>query len=186
MSLSQKSATFAGHAQSGASPCRKSLQLLRDMHRAAQVPVAKVCSFCGTCGEPKRQPACKPGSVPATNCGRWPFLWDDRCRPPRATNPGDGSGADLDASPRPYRPYSVLLPVGLAMPPTLPPARCALTAPFHPYRPDVAARRRSALCGAFPGVAPAGRYPAPFLRGARTFLRPARGQRPSGRLALAG
>lgn len=26
------------------------------------------------------------------------------------------------------------------------------------------------LCGAFPGVAPAGRYPAPCFRGARTFL----------------
>ena len=31
-------------------------------------------------------------------------------------------------------------------------------------------RRRSLLCGAFPGVAPAGRYPAPCLHGARTFL----------------
>jgi hypothetical protein len=31
-------------------------------------------------------------------------------------------------------------------------------------------RRRSALCGTFPGVAPAGRYPAPCFRGARTFL----------------
>ena len=30
---------------------------------------------------------------------------------------------------------------------------------------------RSALCGTFPGVAPAGRYPAPCSRGARTFLR---------------
>ena len=30
---------------------------------------------------------------------------------------------------------------------------------------------RSALCGTFPGVAPAGRYPAPCFRGARTFLR---------------
>jgi hypothetical protein len=30
------------------------------------------------------------------------------------------------------RPYSVLLPVGLAMPLMLPRARCALTAPFHP------------------------------------------------------
>ncbi len=29
---------------------------------------------------------------------------------------------------------------------------------------------RSLLCGAFPGVAPAGRYPAPLLRGVRTFL----------------
>ena len=30
--------------------------------------------------------------------------------------------------------------------------------------------RRFDLCGAFPGVAPAGRYPAPCFRGARTFL----------------
>ncbi len=30
--------------------------------------------------------------------------------------------------------------------------------------------RRSVLCGAFPGVTPAGRYPAPCLSGARTFL----------------
>jgi len=32
------------------------------------------------------------------------------------------------------RPYLVLLPVGLAMPPLLPEARCALTAPFQPCR----------------------------------------------------
>src|SRR6476469_8411537 len=31
------------------------------------------------------------------------------------------------------RPYSVLLPVGFAMPAPLPDPRCALTAPFHPY-----------------------------------------------------
>jgi diadenosine tetraphosphatase ApaH/serine/threonine PP2A family protein phosphatase len=30
--------------------------------------------------------------------------------------------------------------------------------------------RRFTFCGAFPGVAPAGHYPAPCLRGARTFL----------------
>lgn len=29
---------------------------------------------------------------------------------------------------------------------------------------------KSVLCGAFPGVAPAGRYPAPLLHGVRTFL----------------
>jgi hypothetical protein len=34
------------------------------------------------------------------------------------------------------RPYSVLLPVGFTVPPTLPPTRCALTAPFHPYRSE--------------------------------------------------
>ena len=32
---------------------------------------------------------------------------------------------------------------------------------------------RFAFCGTFPGVAPAGRYPAPCFRGARTFLPPA-------------
>ena len=30
--------------------------------------------------------------------------------------------------------------------------------------------RRFAFCGTFPGVAPAGCYPAPCFRGARTFL----------------
>jgi hypothetical protein len=30
------------------------------------------------------------------------------------------------------RPYSILLPVGFAKPLTLPPARCALAAPFRP------------------------------------------------------
>jgi len=29
---------------------------------------------------------------------------------------------------------------------------------------------RSVFCGTVPGLAPAGRYPAPFVRGARTFL----------------
>jgi len=39
------------------------------------------------------------------------------------------------------RSYSVLLPVGFAVPPALPPARCALTAPFHPCRGGYATRR---------------------------------------------
>ena len=67
------------------------------------------------------------------------------------------------------RPYLVLLPVGFAVPPPLP-ARGALL-PHHftlaaPGEPG----RRSVFCGTFPGVAPAGRYPAPCFRGARTFL----------------
>jgi len=40
------------------------------------------------------------------------------------------------------RPYLVLLPVGLAMPPSLPKVRCALTAPFQPC-PD---RNPTAVC----------------------------------------
>src|SRR5271165_2997377 len=87
------------------------------------------------------------------------------------------------------RSYSVLLPAGLAVPLALPPARCALAAPFHPClhaEPRGLTIRRFAFCGAFPGVAPAGRYPAPHPFGARTFLRPfdtLRTRRPSGRLA---
>src|SRR6185312_4534479 len=51
--------------------------------------------------------------------------------------------------------YSVLLPVGFAVPPPLPEARCALTAPFHPYRGQHTTRpRRSVLCGTVPEVSP--------------------------------
>ena len=65
------------------------------------------------------------------------------------------------------RPYSILLPVGFAMPSLLPVTRCALTAPFRPYRIEI---WRCVFCGTFPKIASAGRYPAPFLAGARTFL----------------
>jgi len=34
--------------------------------------------------------------------------------------------------------YLVLLQVGFTLPPMLPSARCALTAPFHPYQPKLA------------------------------------------------
>ena len=50
-----------------------------------------------------------------------------------------------------------------------------------PRRRDL--RGRFVFCGTFPGVAPAGRYPAPYSRGARTFLCRLTRQRPSGRLA---
>ena len=47
----------------------------------------------------------------------------------------------------------------------LPPARCALTAPFHPYSPSGASdgalrRQRYVFCATFLRVAPTGRYPA--------------------------
>src|SRR6516225_4202775 len=105
------------------------------------------------------------------------------CDPPERRR-GDPPGSpDFRAT---CRSYSVLLPVGFSLPPPLPAARCALTAPFHPCRlpgmPETG--RRCTFCGTFPGVAPAGRYPAPHLRGARTFLSPhTGGERPSDRLA---
>ena len=85
------------------------------------------------------------------------------------------------------RPYSILLPVGFAVPLLLPATRCALTAPF---RPGLAETRWFVFCGTFPQVTLAGDYPAPFLAGARTFLpqtvtRLAAVARPSGRIALA-
>jgi len=80
------------------------------------------------------QTACKPGSVPVTR--GWPFIWDVRCRTPHATDPGDGAETRLPALRPACRPYLVLLPVGFAVPSLLPGTRCALTAPFHPYRPS--------------------------------------------------
>src|SRR5437867_12928362 len=56
------------------------------------------------------------------------------------------------------------------MPSPLPDTRCALTAPFHPCYPSLPGGERFVLCGTVPGVAPAGRYPAPYVDGARTFL----------------
>ena len=54
----------------------------------------------------------------------------------------------------PRRSYSVLLPVGFAVPPALPQTRCALTAPFHPYLPEVrTCGGRFVLCGTVPEAA---------------------------------
>jgi hypothetical protein len=57
------------------------------------------------------------------------------------------------------------------------PHRFTLTAAPPPYPPPLAGEgkgwgrpRRSVLCGTIPRVAPAGRYPAPHVHGARTFL----------------
>ena len=90
--------------------------------------------------------------------GRRPFIWAARHRTARAAYP-ETSPTEVgcgDRHPRP--PYSALLRTGFTVPSPFPERRCALTAPFHPYpRPT---RGRSALCGTFPRVAAAGRYPA--------------------------
>jgi hypothetical protein len=56
-------------------------------------------------------------------------------------------------------PYLVLLRVGFTMPRLLPRARCALTAPFHPYQRRTL--RRYIFCGTFRRLAPPRRYLAP-------------------------
>jgi len=98
------------------------------------------------------QPAYKPGSVrPAgltANVTAIPLL---RRLPGASSNlPERLARTDLGLSPQ-RRSYSVLLPVGFAVPfPSLE-TRCALTAPFHPYRGQNATQpRRSVLCGTVP------------------------------------
>ena len=83
-----------------------------------------------------------------------------------------------------HRSYSVLLPAGLAVPPTLPPARCALTAPFHPYPASLAAP------GGLLSVALSLGLPPPDVIRRRFRMEPglssARRRRPSSRLAARG
>ena len=126
----------------------------------------------------EHQPACKPGSVGHRPLAR--TIRDGhssgttfaRCleQPTRTASLTSPCGVIAFANCPPCRPYSVLLPVWFAMPVPLPDPRCALTAPFHPYCPALAGGERFVLCGTVPGVAPAGRYPAPYVDGARTFL----------------
>ena len=59
---------------------------------------------------------------------RQPFLWAGHYYPALATYP------EVEQSGPLLLPYLVLLRVGLALPAELLPPRCALTAPFHPYR----------------------------------------------------
>ena len=66
----------------------------------------------------------------ATDSPRW------RAGPARARSIGP---------PARLPPYLVLLRVGFTMPPPLPPERCALTAPFHPY--PAPKRGRYVFCG---------------------------------------
>jgi len=97
---------------------------------------------------------CKPNSVVCGHSSRRRVAADAHQRPTRRfRRPADGSplqgwvSADRSEPPErvgPMRsgslapgsrfpPYLVLLRVGFTLPPALPPERCALTAPFHPY-----------------------------------------------------
>jgi hypothetical protein len=94
-----------------------------------------------------------------------------------ARQPGDFRGA--------RRSYLVLLPVGFSLPPPLPAARCALTAPFHPCRPPELSER----AGGVLSVALSLGSPPPGVTRHRTSVEPGlsslqqRGERPSDRLA---
>jgi hypothetical protein len=77
-----------------------------------------------------------------------------------SNQPGRRCGNAFRRRRRPLcRPYSVLLPAGFTLPRLLPGARCALTAPFHPY--FLLGLPRSALLEAFLGAYRALRYLRP-------------------------
>jgi len=138
----------------------------------------KVNRFIWQC-EIKRQTVCKPGSVRRTIShmwmvsGGWSFLWDARCRTPHATHPDDSAEVRLGVAARAV-PIRFCSRWGLPCRPCRQGRGALLPHPFTlteiQQSQGFARRRRSALCGTFPGVAPAGRYPAPYFRGARTFL----------------
>jgi hypothetical protein len=98
------------------------------------------------------QPACKPGSVrPAAQTANVTAIPLVRRLPGASSNlPERLARTDLKLAPQRHS-YSVLLPVGFAVPfPSLE-TRCALTAPFHPYRDQNTTQpRRSVLCGTVP------------------------------------
>ena len=150
--------------------------------------------FIRCCFRLKCQTVCKPGSVPPRVCGgdghsSGTFVAERLARPTRA--------AARQA--RPAAPQIVTrgrrlpLLLGLAPGGVCPAAAVAggavrsyrTISPLPPMPSHEASHGRRGLavcfCGTFPGVAPAGRYPAPCLRGARTFLPPA--DRKAGRRA---
>ena len=149
------------------------------------------------------QPACKPGSV-----GHHPLA--------RTIRDGHSSGTTFARClEQPTRTAGLTLPCGvIASQRTLRVAvpirscsRCGLpcrlrcrsrgallphlftlaSLPYPSPEGEEGWRKRFILCGTFPGVAPAGCYPAPYVDGARTFLSRSLStlrERPSGRLTL--
>src|SRR5215472_9746720 len=139
----------------------------------------------GSARQPVSRVLCRP---PHYGCGRrWPFLWGARRRVPRATDPSGGaevrpaSGIAPDAC----RSYLVLLPVRFSLPPPLPAARCALTAPFHPCRPPgLPGGEAVYFLWHFPWGRPRQALPGTVPPWSPDFPLPACGEeRPSGRLA---
>ncbi len=124
------------------------------------------------CGQKvKCQPACKPGSVH----GGFPPLDDHSSGTPvagRFTRPTRMTGPETALKP----PRGALASSLFGLAPggvCLGRRRCRKRGALLPHLFNLApGRTRFAVCfcGTVPGVAPAGRYPAPYFHGARTFL----------------
>ncbi len=135
--------------------------------------------------------ACKPGSVLAFGfpLGPWTTIPLEPALPQASRGqPGERGGNTPVASPK----RATALPIRPCSRWGLPCRRhCWKRGGLLPHRFTLAGRapnsrlkldRRSVLCGTFPELALAGHWPAPYFRGARTFLQPrdhSRVQRPS-------
>jgi hypothetical protein len=120
--------------------------------------------------------------VLSLSCDRgWPFIWDACRQAPRATDP-DG-GAEARVAVKPAVPTWSCSRRGLPCRFRCRKRGALLPHPFTLADAFLRRDRRFAFCGTFPRVAPAGSYPAPCFRGARTFLSPSfLKERPSDRL----
>jgi hypothetical protein len=94
--------------------------------------------------------------------------------------PGRRRGNTPGPLARACRPYLVLLPVGFTLPPPLPATRCALTAPFHPYRGPAEAPFRGGLLS----VALSLGSPPPDVIRHRTSMEPGLSSPPCGGAAI--
>ncbi len=102
----------------------------------------------------RKESADKPGSVEGSHSSRTRVTARLK-RPTRGRARAARCGRGRES------PYLVLLRVGFTLPLVLPPARCALTAPFHPYLPSQRWDRRYVFCGTFRGLTPPRHYLAP-------------------------
>jgi len=142
--------------------------------------------FISCCFRLECQTVCKPGSVPPRVCGgdghsSGTFVAERLARPTRAAarQARPATPLDRDTGTPPAAPTWSCSRWGLPCRRRCRRRGALLPQPFHPCRPCRPMRQSQGrpglavcFCGTFPGVAPAGRYPAPCLRGARTFLPP--------------
>ncbi len=115
--------------------------------------------------------ACKPGSVQPLRA--WATIPLEPMSPSASRGqPGGRGGNPLPLKPEPGRQPSLfgLAPGGVCRAAAIAGGAVGSYPTVSPL-PEARMRRgRSVLCGTFPGLASAGRWPAPSSRGARTFL----------------
>ena len=134
-------------------PCRAGSQVLLREDSVSSTPETRSAPAALATGADRNERSNKPSSVPFR--GRIIHLG-----PPLPTTSCCLPGTQAERS-HSIAPYLTLLRVGFAMRPLSPAARCALTAPFHPYLCRSRGHRRFALCCTFRRLTTPGRYPAP-------------------------